>query len=123
MLEAAIFFNSFPVSMASYFRQVLQTYSEICFFYSAIQYIVSKKQPVGSTHEVLAESLETVFDDLAHFIVNLHNFLQPLAFPRHPFPPNEPFLPHAPRQNNFQNSSPLHIRNSFSVYLFFNSEP
>ena len=32
MLEAAIFFNSFPELMASYFRQVLQTYSEICFF-------------------------------------------------------------------------------------------
>ena len=50
---------------------------------------MSKKQPVGSAHEVLAESLETVFDDEAPLIVNLHSFLQPLALPRHPFPPNE----------------------------------
>ena len=75
----------FPVIMASSLRQVLQTYSEICIFCSAIQYIVSKKQPVGSAHEVLAESLETVFDE-AHFIVNLHDFLQPLALSRHTSP-------------------------------------
>ena len=55
-------------------------------FCSATQYIVSKKQPVGSAHEVLAESLDTVFDGEAHFIVNLHNFLQPLALPDTPFP-------------------------------------
>ena len=48
--------------MASYLRQVLQTYAEICIFCSAMQYIVSKKQPVGSAHEVLVESSETVFD-------------------------------------------------------------
>ena len=67
--------------MDSSLRQVLLTYSEICIFCSAIQYIVCKKQPMGSTHEVLAESLETVFDE-AHFIVNLYNFLQPLALPK-----------------------------------------
>ena len=67
---------------------------------------MSKKQPVGNTHEVLAESLENVFDE-AHFIANLHNFLQSLALPRHNFPPSEPFVPYPPRQNNFQNSSPL----------------
>ena len=50
--------------------------------------------------EVLAESLETVFDDAAHFIVNLHNFLQPIGLPWHSFPKNEPFLPHPPRQNS-----------------------
>ena len=59
--------------MASSLRQVLQTYSEICIFCSAIQYIVSKKQPVGSAHEVLAESLETAFDE-AHFIVTVSVF-------------------------------------------------
>ena len=69
--------------------------------------IVSKKQPVVSANEVLAESFETVFDDEAHFIVNLHIFLQTLALPSHPFHPSEPFLPHSPRQNNFQNSSTL----------------
>ena len=82
--------------MASSSRKALQTYSEIFIFCSAIQYIVSMKQPVGSAHEVLGESLETVFDDEAYFIVNFYNFLQPLALPRHPFPPNKPFLPHPP---------------------------
>ena len=96
MLEAAIFFKGFPVSMASSLRQVLQTYSEICFFCSAIRYIVSKKQPVGSAYEVLTESLETVFDDEAHFIVKLYNFLQPLALPRHPFPQTSHFSPISP---------------------------
>ena len=105
--------------MASSLRHVLQTYSEIeiGIFCSVIQYIVSKKQPVGSAHEVLVESLERVFDE-AHFIVNLHSFLQLQTLPRHTFPPSESFVPHPPRQNNFQNSSPL-----LSVYLFFDSEP
>ena len=91
--------------MACSFRQVLQTYSEICLFCSVIQYIVSKKQPVRSAHEVLAESLKTVFNDEAHFIVNLHNFLQP-------------FLPHPSRQNNFQNSSPLDKSETALVWIF-----
>ena len=104
--------------MASSFRQILQIYSEICIFCSAIQYIVSKKQPVGNAHEVLAESLETVFDDEAHVIVNLHNFLQPLALSRHSFPPNKPFLPHLPRQNNSQNSSPPGTSETALVCIF-----
>ena len=79
--------------MASSFRQVLQTYSEIYIFCSEIQYMGFKKQPVGNAHEVLAESFETVFDDKAHFIVNLHNFLKPLALARHSYSPIEPFLP------------------------------
>ena len=54
------------MSMASSFRQVLQIYSEICLFCSATQYIVSKRQSVGSAYEVLAESLETVVDVEAH---------------------------------------------------------
>ena len=67
MLEAAIFFQDFP-RMASSLRQDLQTYSEICIFCDVIQYMESKKQPVGSAHKVLAESLEALF------IVNLHSF-------------------------------------------------
>ena len=63
MLEAATFFRGFPMLMAGSLRQVLRTYSEICLFCSAIQYVMSKKQPVGSAHEVLAESSETVFDE------------------------------------------------------------
>ena len=55
------------MSMTSSFRQVLQKYSEKCTFYGATQYIVSTKQPVGSAHEVLTESLKTVFDDEAHY--------------------------------------------------------
>ena len=67
---------------------------------------MSKKQPVGSAHEVSVDSPEIVFDE-AHFIVNLHSLLQPPALPRHTFPPSESFVAHSPRQNNFQNSSPL----------------
>ena len=67
--------------MVSPLRQVLQTYSEIFnFLYCDLIYSVQNSQ-----WEVLAESLETVFDE-AHFIVNFHNFLQPLALPRHTFP-------------------------------------
>ena len=68
--ETAIFFQGFFfVSIASSFRQVLQIYSEICIFCSMIQYIVSKKYLVRSAHKVLVESLETVLDGEAHFIV------------------------------------------------------
>ena len=49
--------------MVSSLRHVLQTYSEICIFCSVIQYIVSEKQPLGSEQDVLAESLEDVFDE------------------------------------------------------------
>ena len=104
--------------MAGSLRQVLQTYSEICLFCSAIQYVVSKKQPVGSAHEVLAESSKTVFDE-AHFIVNWHSFLQPLALSRHTFPPSESFVPHPPRQNNFQNASPLDTSETALVCIFY----
>ena len=62
--------------MASSFRKVLQTYSEIYIFCIVIQYIESKKQLVGSVHEVLVESLEIVFDE-ARFVVNSHSFFQP----------------------------------------------
>ena len=76
-------------------------------FCSGIRYIVPKKQLVGSAHEVLPESLKPVFEDEVHFIVNLHNFLQPLAPApplRHPFTRNEPFVPHSSSQKHFQNS-------------------
>ena len=62
--------------MASSFRKVLQTYSEIYILCIVIQYIESKKQLVGSVHEVLVESLEIVFDE-ARFVVNSHSFFQP----------------------------------------------
>ena len=104
--------------MAGSLRQVLRTYSEICLFCSAIQYIVSKKQSVGSAHEVLVESSETVFDE-AHFAVNLYSFLQPLALSRHTFPPSESFVPHPPRQNNFQNSSPLDTLETALVCILY----
>ena len=108
--------------MAGSLRQVLQIYSEICLFCSAIQYIVSKKQPVASTHEVLAESSETVFDE-AHFIVNLHSFLQLLALSRHTFPPSESFVPIPQAEQLPKLLSSRHIRNSLSVYHLLNSEP
>ena len=62
--------------MASSFRKVLQTYSEIYIFCIVIQYIESKKQLVGSVNEVFVESLEIVFDE-AHLVVNSHSFFQP----------------------------------------------
>ena len=101
ILEAAIFFQGLSC-VNGYFFQVLQTYSEICIFCSVIQYVVSKKQPMGSVHEVLVESLENVFDK-SHFIVNLHSFHKSLALPRKIFSPSESFVPHHRRHNNFQN--------------------
>ena len=118
MLQAAIFFSGFPVLMAGSLRQVLRTYSGICLFCRAIQYMVSQKQPVGSAHEVLAKSSETVFDE-AHFIVNLHSFLRPQALSRHTFPLSEPFVPHPPRQSNFQNSSFLDTSETALVCIFY----
>ena len=82
--------------MVSSFGKVLKTYSEVCIFYSAIQYILPKKQPVESAHEVLEESLEAVFDDETYFVVNFYNLLQPLALPRHPFPQMSHFSPVPP---------------------------
>ena len=86
MLEAEIFFQGFA--------RVNDNFADIFrnrhFFCSTIQYTVSKKQAVGKAHEGSADSWETVFDE-AYFIVNLHSFLQPLAFPRHTFPPSESF--------------------------------
>ena len=96
MLQAAIFFQGFHV-----LRQVLQTYSEICIFCSAIQYIVPKKQPVGKAHDVLVESLETVFDE-AQFIVNLNSFLQPLALSWHSFPNVSHLSPNPPGRTTFK---------------------
>ena len=78
---------------------------------------------MGSAHEVLAESLETVFDE-THSIVNLHNFLQSLALSRHTFPPSEPFVPHPLQAEQLPKLlSSRKIRNSLSVYFFLNSEP
>ena len=89
----------------------MQTYSDIRIFCSVIQYIVSKK------HEVSGDSSEIIFDE-AHFIVNLQSFLQPLALPWHTFPQIESFVPHSPRQNNFQNSSPLDTSETALVCIF-----
>ena len=102
--------------MAGSLRQVLQVNSEICIFCSAIQYIVSKKQPAGSAHEVLADSSEIVFDE-AHFIANLVSS-NPYPSPRHTISPSELFGPHLPRQNNFQNSSLLDTSKTVLLRIF-----
>ena len=83
---------------------------------------MSKKRPVGSAHEVFAESLETAFDE-AHFIVNLHDFLQPLALPGHSFPQVSHLSPSPQAEQLPKLLSSRHVRNSLSVYLFLNSEP
>ena len=103
--------------IVSYLRQVLQTYSEIRIFCTAIQYVVPRKLPLGSAHEVSVNSSEIVFDE-AHFIVNLHIFLQPLALPRHTFLQSESFVPHSTRQNNLQNPSPLDTSETASLCIF-----
>ena len=66
---------------------------------------------------MVTESLEAVFDE-AHFIVNLHSFLQPLALPWQTFLPSESFVPHHPRENNFQNSPPLDKSATALVCIF-----
>ena len=96
--------------------QVLQVNSEICIFCSATQYIVSKKQPAGSAHDVSADSSETVFDE-AHFIANLVPS-NPYPSPRHTISPSESFGPHFPRQNNFQNSFYLDTSKTALVSIF-----
>ena len=45
--------------------------------------------------------------DEDHFLVNLLSFLYPLALKTYTFPLSKSFVPHSPRQNNFQSSSPL----------------
>ena len=83
----------------------------------------SAKQSLGSVLKVLAESLKSIFDEV-HFIVNLHSFHLPPALFRQSCPPRiQTFVPHPPRQNNFQNFPPSrHISNSLSVYLFLSFE-
>ena len=82
-----------------------------------IQYIDSNKQSVGSEIEVFGESLEIVFDKV-HFIVNLHSFLQPLSLPRQTFCLGDSFVPHSPKQRNFQNSPPLDTSVTALVCIF-----
>ena len=107
-LEAAIFFRGFPVLMASSFKiSFADMFRNMHFLQCDSIYRVyrAQKTAVGSVHEVLAESLKTVFDE-AHFIANLQSFLQSLALPRQTFSPSESFPPSS-RQNNFQNSPSL----------------
>ena len=121
MLEAAIFFQGFARVNGQFFKTILQTYSDMCIFCSAIQYIVSKKQPLGIALQVSADSSEIVFDE-SHFMVKLHSFLQPLLLPRYTFPPSEAFVPHSPQVEQFPKLlTSRHIRNSL-VYLSLDSE-
>ena len=97
LLESAIFFQGFPCVNGQFFQtSFAEIFRNMLFLQCDFQYIVSKNQPVGSAHEVLAESLKTVYHDEAHFIVNLHNFLHPYPSLDTPFPTNEPFLQHSP---------------------------
>ena len=49
-----------------FFNTILWSYSDICIFCSANQYIVSKKQLVGSAHEVSPDSSKIVLDEMSH---------------------------------------------------------
>ena len=105
--------------MASSFREVLETYSEICIF--VLQFNI--QCPRNSQWEVLAEFVETFFDDKAHVIVNFHNFFQPLALLRHPLTPKLAISLPSPQTEQLPKFlSSRHIRNSLSVYLFLDSE-
>ena len=124
MLEAAIFFQKFPNVNGQFLKTIFQeTYLEICIFCSAVQCIVSKKQPVGSAHEVLAESLETTFDEAYLQLICIVSS-NPQPSPATPFPPSESFISHPPQTEQLPKFlSSRHMRNSLSVYLFLNSEP
>ena len=108
ILETAIFFHGFAHVNGWFFKTLLQTYSEICIFCSSIQYIVSKKQAVGSAHELSTDSSESSLMKLI----------------RHTFLPKWVVCPPFPQAEQLPKLfSSRHIRNSLSVYLFLNSEP
>ena len=102
MLETAIFFQGFAHVNGWFFNTILQTHSEICNFCSSIQYIV----PKNSQPEVHMKCQRTL------------QKLSLMKLIRHTFPPSESFVPHSPRQNNFQNSSPLDTSETALVCIF-----
>ena len=108
--------------MVSSFRQFLKTYSEICTFYSAIQYILSKKQPVESANEVLAEywKLSLMMKLILQSIFIIYTNPQPSSGT--PFPQTSHFSSIPQAEQLLKLLSSRHIRNSLSVYLFLNSE-
>ena len=102
--EVAIVRCSTKYLFLKYDRKVRAEFLEML---QRLQYIFIMASSLRkSCRRVSVDSSEIVFDE-AHFIVHLQSFLQPLALPIHTFPQSEPFVPHSPRQNNFQNSSPL----------------
>ena len=82
--------------MANSSRQVLQTYSEICGF-CVIKYKEFQKKSMRRTSEVLAKSLEIVFDELPKPFSSRNinnNFSVPL------FLDSEPLLEQSKEINN-----------------------
>ena len=66
---------------------------------------------------MLAESLETVFDE-AHFMINLHSFLQPPSSPQWNLLPKWVICPSSFQEEQLPNFAFYrHISNSFSVSL------
>ena len=116
--EAAVFFQGFAHVNGQFFKtRFADIFRNIIFLQFSSIYKGSKKQPVGSAHEVLTDSSEIAFDE-AHIIVNQQSFLQSPALPRCTVPPSELFVPYFPRQKNSQNSSPLDISEKASVCIF-----
>ena len=102
--------------MASSLRQFCRCVQKHAFFVVRFS-IYCPRNSQWKVHIKCRRTLQKVFEE-AHFIVNLHSFLQPLALPRHIFPPSGSFAPHFPRQNNFQNSSPLDTSEIALVCIF-----
>ena len=105
MLQAAIFFQGFP-RVNGYFFKI--SFAEIFRNTHFLQYdsvLVSKKQPVQSAQEVLAESLETVSDE-PNVLINFTVSSKPQSSPGKHFPQVN-HCSSSPRKNIFQNSPPV----------------
>ena len=115
------FFKGLPMSMAGSFRQVLQTYSEICFF--VVRFNI--QCPRNSHWEVLEVQMK-YWQNLWKLSLMMKLILQliciissnPQPSPGTPFPQMSHFSLHTPKQNNFQNSSLLDTSETALVCIF-----
>ena len=105
MLQAAIFFHRFPCVNGYLFKIRFVDIFRNTHFLQCDSIFVSKKQPVQSAQEVLAESLETVFDE-PHVLVNFIVSSMPQSSPSKSFPQVN-HSSSSPRKSIFQSSRPL----------------
>ena len=111
--------------MAGSLRQVLQSYSEICIFLSCDSICSVSETVSGICTRSVVRIFGSCFDE-AHFLVNLHSFLQTVALTRQTVLLSESFVRHLPCLPG-RTSSKSHLlqthSNSLSVYIFLNSQP